>query len=163
MNRDLMKDDMERLAAEAAPLLNTQPAVAAELFERAHEIALSIGALDYAASMSTLIARTWTLRQSLVRSIRFSHRAVDEAPTNTHALYTLGHFLENAAIFAERSGKLGRATILYTAAGMAFTNASNYGKDADVRARMLGAAARCTERTRTSSKSAGSGKEPDRH
>jgi HD-like signal output (HDOD) protein len=152
---------MERLAAEGAPLLTTQPAAAAELFERAHDIALALGAADYAASMSTLIARTWTLRQSLVRSIRFSHRAVDESPTNAHAFYTLGHFLENAAMLSERAMKGGRAAILYRAAGDAFTNAAKYGSEADARTRMHEAAARCTARMRMFARSRSSAEELD--
>jgi hypothetical protein len=124
-------------------MLTENPSAAADKFERAHDLALKLGQAENAASLSTLIARSWHLRNSLVRCIRFSRRAVREAPNYSGSQYTLGHFCEKAAYRAVRSRKPRRAILFFFAARNAFATAAHLTDEAMRRASLEGAAEDC--------------------
>ncbi len=139
-----IESELNRLAEEGAHALTKEPAAAAEKFEQAHELALGLGQSDMAASLSTLIARSWNLRSSLAQCIRFSRRAVREAPKTSGPHYTLGHFCEKAAARALRSGKKRRATACFLAARSAFESAADFSDEPSQRASMKAAAEDCS-------------------
>jgi len=119
------------LGNEGARLLTREPALAAAKFEEAHDLAIRIGMAVQSSSLSSLIARSWSLRGSLVQCIRFSRRAVREGPCVPGAYSTLGHFCEKAAVQDARAGKLRRALILFIAAARAYATAAEHQGDVD--------------------------------
>ena len=139
-----LESELNRLAEEGASALTKQPALAAAKFEQAHELALGLGQAETAASLSTLIARSWNLRSSLAQCIRFSRRAVREAPDTSGPHYTLGHFCEKAAARALRLGKKRRATLCFLAARNAFNSAADFSVEPTQRASMKAAAEDCS-------------------
>lgn len=52
------------LGNEGARLLTREPALAAAKFEEAHDLAIRIGMAVQSSSLSSLIARSWSLRDS---------------------------------------------------------------------------------------------------
>jgi hypothetical protein len=118
------EEALERLAEDAARLLTRNPEAAADGFERAHELALALGDGSKAALLSVLVARSWSVRGSTAQAIRFSRRAVREAPRLCSPYYTLGHFYEKAAGRASGRGYSRRAIVLFMSAHNAFAAAA---------------------------------------
>jgi hypothetical protein len=141
---DQLESELNRLADEGAHALTQQPAVAAQKFELAHDLALRLGQGSTAASLSALIARSWHLRGSIVQCLRFSRRAVREAPNTSDSHYTLGHFCEKAAVRAARSGKDRRAISLFLAARSAFSKAGELNEEPGRRTNLEAAAEECS-------------------
>jgi hypothetical protein len=139
-----LESELNRLADEGAHALTKQPAVAAEKFEQAHGLALGLGKAETAASLSALIARSWHLRRSLAQCLRFSRRAVREAPETSGAHYTLGHFCEKAANRASRSGKVRRAILFFLSARNAYDSAADFSEELSQQVRLKAAAEDCS-------------------
>ena len=105
---------LDELAAEGSLLLTREPEAAAQRFAEAHDLAIELGLQAEAMALSTLIARSWSLRGSLAHSIHFARRALREGPQAPNPHYTLARVCEKAAASSAQSGKHIRALFLLT-------------------------------------------------